>query len=242
MKTARIHNPTYENLEATCPFCNHNNLYNRVSDLDYLMPISKLHVKCQNNCCRKEFNITSDEINPLFIMLLDYCRDLISKKNYIFTIVTIVQAYEVFFNEYLFHRFIFDRIKGGHCSANTINVLSDRLYKVIRNYSFDKMRILFINLVLSKNNVKGINDIKSNGGLVSKPKPEKINDYCDEEIKEYLHRLNDTNVHEKRNDVIHKYAYRPTFKEVNRCYHEADDIIRFLASHFGIRSKTTNLS
>ena len=95
---ARNMDPTYENFEAECPHCGVSNIFNRASDLRTFQPISLRTVKCQK--CNRPFKINNDSVNAAHQMLLTACYTLIERKQYMQCVLSVAQAYEVFFSHF----------------------------------------------------------------------------------------------------------------------------------------------
>ena len=89
---------TYENFVADCPDCGMRNIFNRASDLQTFEPIGFRTVICQ--ACQRPFNINNDAINAAHEMLLSGCFALIERKEYMQCVLSVAQAYEVFFSHF----------------------------------------------------------------------------------------------------------------------------------------------
>lgn len=87
----------YENFVAVCPSCGHECIFNRASDLCTFEPIGELNVSCLNEECRKPFRLVGDSVNEPHEMLIYDCYELLEHKHYMNCILSLAQAYEVFF-------------------------------------------------------------------------------------------------------------------------------------------------
>jgi hypothetical protein len=67
---ARNINATYENIEAECPECGNENIFNRMSDLRTRERIDERDVVCQFPECGKTFKIMADVINDAWDTML----------------------------------------------------------------------------------------------------------------------------------------------------------------------------
>ena len=94
----RIKQASYENIVVECPWCGRENIFNRASDLRTFEPIAGLDVSCQNVECGKPFRIVGDLVNNPHEMLILDCYGLLERKHYMNCILTLTQAYEVFFS------------------------------------------------------------------------------------------------------------------------------------------------
>jgi hypothetical protein len=74
---------------------------NRASDLRTFEPICGRDVACENTDCGKLFRIVSDSINGPHEMLIFDCYELVGRKHYMSCILSLTQAYEIFFNLFL---------------------------------------------------------------------------------------------------------------------------------------------
>jgi len=96
---------TYENFIADCPKCGARNTFNRASDLRTFRPIAFRTVTCQT--CRGPFNINRDAINPAHEMLLLGCFASVERKEYMQCVLSVAQAYEVFFSHFMHVQLIY---------------------------------------------------------------------------------------------------------------------------------------
>src|SRR5260221_158441 len=95
---AKNRRSSYENFVAQCPCCGKDCIFNRASDLHTLEPIAGLDVSCQSDDCRKPFRSVGDSVNSAHEMLILDCYELIEAKHYMAVILSLTQAYEVFFS------------------------------------------------------------------------------------------------------------------------------------------------
>lgn len=100
-KTATKKSHNYENFIAECPYCSQRNIFNRRDDLQDFSPITGRLVICLNKECRKKFYIGGDLSQTAYGYLLYDCHELLQEKRYMYCILNITQAYEVFFSTYL---------------------------------------------------------------------------------------------------------------------------------------------
>ena len=98
---AKNKRPSYENFVADCPLCGHECIFNRASDLHTFEPIGGLNVTCLNGLCAKTFRLVSDSVNERHEMLIYDCYELLERKHYMNCILSLAQAYEVFFSLFL---------------------------------------------------------------------------------------------------------------------------------------------
>ena len=65
---------TYENFTAGCPWCCHQNIFNRASDLKDFAPIDHRDVICFD--CSKPFYLAGDVIDPAYEMMIFDCAEI----------------------------------------------------------------------------------------------------------------------------------------------------------------------
>jgi hypothetical protein len=84
---------SYENFVAQCPWCGHESIFNRATDLKELSPIAFRTVSCLSLVCGKPFNINGDSVNSAHEMLVFDRYELLQLKHYMNCILTLTQAY-----------------------------------------------------------------------------------------------------------------------------------------------------
>lgn len=167
-------------------------------------------------------------------------------KEYRFCILTIAQAYEVFFSTFLQMYLIykpFVRCKNIEWMINANKKLNEKIEKL----AYLKLRNIFLNLMISKENP--INDLdheKVNriilelDNLTINPKDEKLKDCDNVKLFDLLLRIKKSKINVQRNKVIHKSAYRPGLEEVKSFIDEAREVIFSLASSLQILDDDVN--
>jgi hypothetical protein len=228
-------NPTYENFVGKCPRCLVKNIFNRASDLETLEAIDSRVVTCQNPQCGKQFNITADVINPAHEMLVFDCYDLISQKHYMQCVLSLAQAYEVFFSLYLRVELLYKPYAAdSEGDFDRLDALKKKLYQQVERYTFVPMRNLFLRQVLSSSRPRTLDGAESAIGAlsysVSEPDDSELGAVTDVQLLELLRALKASKINELRNRVVHKEAYRPTLTEVEPALEEAEKIL-FPLSH-----------
>lgn len=228
--TARNRYTSYENFVAECPWCLKDSIFNRASDLQTFEPIAGLDVLCQSEDCHKPFRIVSDSLNNAHEMLILDCNELIERKHYMACILSLAQAYEVFFSlffrvELLYKPFASD---PDHEIAD-LNHLSNELHKRIEKQTFAPMRKLFLSHVVAGQSPKTLaeaSDLVS--ALPNRPgnlKDGAIESLADAKLVSLLKALKEAKIHTLRNRVVHKGAYRPTREQVDAALDEARSIL-----------------
>lgn len=229
---------TYENFIAVCPVCGHRNVFNRASDLCTFEPIAFKTVTCQNPSCRDDFNINGDRINPAHQALLFDCHDLLSGKQYMHAVLSITQAYEVFFSHYLRIELLYrPSATKGSDDLPALNLLAERLYESVQSFTFEPMRRLFLALAVRPTRFRSlakseawINTIPSSPRGIAKVPDEQIDAVGEPELKDRLRDLAAVQINGLRNRVVHKDAYRLTRDEAEAALSDAERVIHGLTS------------
>jgi hypothetical protein len=221
---------TYENFIAKCPHCQARNIFNRASDLHTFKPIDFRAVTCQT--CGGCFNINSDSINAPHEMLLSDCYSLIDGKQYMQCVLSVAQAYEVFFSRFLHVHLIYRAFaKDGSHDLPRLNRLTKRLHTRLRRLPFVPMRDLVLKLIVS--NVAPASLAEAEASVAALPKkdqkvqpvqPQTIEAIPDDRLKALLLHLQASKINKLRNRVIHE-ACRPTLEEANCALVEAREIL-----------------
>lgn len=243
---SKITNPTYENFIAICPYCNFKNIFNRVTDLKDTNPIDFRTVKCLSEKCEKSFNINGDLVSPAHQMLIFDCYDLLKEKKYSYCILNLAQAFEVFFSLYLRIKLIYKpfAIQREETRLNELNEILNSLYDAIKNYPYLKIRNIFINAVLSNQSNNSLEEsktfIENITNLTTEPKNDLIGNVSDKLLKPLLIKLKNYKIHELRNKVVHKDAYRPTLEEVEKAINETREIVLGLSARLDAKYDDIN--
>ena len=237
---AEMKHCNYENVIATCPYCDCDIIFNRVSDLDTTDPIDGLDTRCLNEKCRQEFRITNDSINERHEMLIFDCHDLLKRKQYMYCVLNLVQAYETFFSLYLRVTLLYKPFASDR-RLEKLNNLSERLSQKIKRHPFDAMRKLFLCLV-----TKQISPIDLDASeTIIQTIPSRLScipDYAidavsDTRLRALLKIVEDVRINKLRNKVVHKEAYRPKLHEVESALSETRRVLFPLSHHFKLRDE-----
>lgn len=227
---ARRRRTSYENFTAECPWCGGENVFNRVSDLREVTPIAFRTVACLNPECGKQFNINGDTVNPAYQMLLLDCHELLDLKHYMNCVLSVAQAYEVFFSlflrvELLYRPFGKDTDQDIDHLNQLLQVLADR----IKTHAFAKMRALFLWQLahgVSPSNLASaevsISNLPTNPNDPSDPEIEALGD---PECARLCILVKNSTIGTTRNLVVHKQAYRPTRAEAEEAIEQGTTIL-----------------
>jgi hypothetical protein len=234
-------NPTYENFEVRCPICKHWNIFNRASELKTFNLICEQIVVCQNKQCQKEFLIGGDLINPAWQMLILDCELLKQQKRYSYCVLNLAQAFEMYFSLFFRVHFIYKPygIEKSY-ESNRFADLSKMLFKTTRRLTYRKLRNIFMNILIEKikctNLEESKNVINNFKDYFKDPTDKSLVDIHDQELNEVLLKLKNCKVSTLRNNVVHKYAYRPNLEEVEMAIEETIFILNRLDKCLGVLS------
>ena len=234
----------YENLVVDCPRCGCESVFNRASDLRLFAPIGGLNSQCLNEKCEEPFRIVSDSVNERHEQLIFDCHYLLKRKQYMHCILNLATAHEMFFSlflrvELLYKPFATDSNSQGF---DEINRLSEKLDNRIKRHNFATMRKLFLQQLIDGQSPvdlheakKAIHALPKRAKSVKEVSNDEIREKANASLKSLLIDLNRSTIHELRNRVVHKRAYRPTFEEARDALDEARSIIFPLTSRLDIR-------
>jgi hypothetical protein len=239
---ARNINATYENIEAECPECGNENIFNRMSDLQTRERIDGRDVVCQFPECGKTFKIMTDVINDAWDMMLFDCNELMRRKRYMNCIANVAQSYEVFLSTYLRVQLVYRPFERDiTATVDRFNSLLDELYKVTKRHTFDCMHGLFQLCVvegLSPKNLDDaeliINNLPESPNLLKK---DRLKSLRDAELANTMLKLAAVDVNALRNRIVHKYAYRPTKEEAAAKLEEANQLLRWLKNYYKVHDR-----
>lgn len=191
----------YENIYVDCPFCGKENIYNRISDNVGDDISFKKNISCQY--CLEPFSISGDEVVfGRWNWLINDLDRLKKNKEYRLYILNLCQACENFFMQAITNKLV-DRNPeirtNGYISSELWNKKYNELFtSKFKKATFTPLRTRFLD---------EFNEEKEkNNGNLHKMKYDKREE-CFECIK-------DTIIGDIRNNVIHKYMYRPSLKEI----------------------------
>jgi hypothetical protein len=188
-------------------------------------------VNCQR--CNRPFNINGDSINAAHEMLLFECHEFIESKRYMQCVLTVAQAYEVFFNHFLYEQLLYRAFaKEDDHDLPHLNQLIRLLYRRVERLTFEPMRWLVLRMIVDAvapqslaaaeavvlaipNEARGVRRV---------PRAE-IEGVSDQRLRTLLVKLLDADANVMRNRVVHKDAYRPKEAEARRVHREAREVL-----------------
>jgi len=241
---SEISKATYENIVVVCPNCKFESILNRISDLNDIMPIACKEIECEN--CKKVFRITGDlgptEKYKWFLYDLHFLRQY---KKYGIYILALCQCCELFMHQAIINKLIDKntdyRDEGGffcckgrfgmrehdyeqvyeEFSNKTVSDITNRCLRDNTKYkecTFQKLRTLFLYVFKD--------EMESELPTIKNLKKDKI---C-----ESFHTLQNTDINVMRNDIVHKYAYRPSYTDIRR-YDSLIDCIFWLGTYLDVK-------
>lgn len=127
---------------------------------------------------------------------------------------------------------------------NELNKILNFLYDAIKNYPYLKIRNIFINTVLSNQSNNSLEEsntfIENIKNLTTEPKKDLIKNISDKKLKSLLIELKNSKIHELRNKVVHKDAYRPTLEEVEKAINKTREIVLGLSARLDAKYDDIN--
>lgn len=237
--------PTYEAFSGQCPICERWSTFNRISDLQTLTLINPMKIRCQFPDCGSDFIIKGDLANPAWQMLILDCEELKHQKRYMYCILNLAQAFEMYFALYfrvqlLYKPFALEKLHD----IEHLNRCHTSLFESTKKSAFYGLRNMFINSILQSHSCSTLSqsDLEI-GKLISMkndPGDTAISTYSDHSMALLLRELRQFNIGELRNDVVHKYAYRPRIEEVEKAVDETARILYAFDHRFGILADDAN--
>ena len=111
--------------------------------------------------CRRPFRVIGDTVGAAYEMLIFDCYDLMKEKRYGHCILNLAQAYEVFFRVYLHVSLLYRPFaRQRRYDLSQLNALAATLRGTVKGYPFDRMRNVFMNLVLDGEVPSSLNEAK----------------------------------------------------------------------------------
>jgi hypothetical protein len=203
-------------------------------------PIAGRDVECLE--CGEPFRIVSDSVNEAYEMFLSECSELRDRKHYSACILSVAQAYEVFFGlffrvELLYKPFGADSNRCLEDLNRVAQILHDRL----KDHGFARLRALFLQHAVARHSPKSIAEAETLlAGMPCRPGDPKnadIEALPDQKLVPHLKAIKNTEVHTLRNQVVHQRAYRPTRQEAEKAIEEAQSILFPLGAYFDLHDE-----
>lgn len=237
---------TYENFIAMCPECGHRNIFNRISDLKTTQPISFKKVHCFK--CDSIFGINRDRIQARYIAIFFDCYLLYQEKRYSTCILLLTQALEVFFYHYLKVELIYRPFwNEKERDFERLNRLLESLQSSVESMAYGKLKNVFLACVIDNSKPKTLNldDSKKKIDGLRKyakkcSKDDDLRNISNSVLVDLLIKLRDCKIHQLRNKVVHKEAYRPHCEEVKKEIEEVRELLVKISSHLDVFKEDIN--
>ena len=234
---------TYENIIAECPDCNHSNIYNRITDLQTINPITFKTVECDK--CNQKFNINGDSIGEAYEYLIYDVYLMKNQKRYMYCILNLAQAIESFLFYAIKVKLLFLPYQEGKITKEQFNCISSKISEHMERYTLRPLLNIFLELyvnqkyLLSEEDISQILDKTSLNKITNKNIKDwssPINHLYNQKLRDLFCKLLNTKVPDLRNKVVHKYSYRPSLEEVEQSITETRDIVFRLKFHLDIQN------
>jgi hypothetical protein len=227
---------SYENFVAECPHCGRESIFNRASDLHTFEAIAGRDVSCLSVDCGKPFRIVGDSVNNRHEMLIYDCYELIARKHYMNCILSLAQAYEVFFSLFFRVELLYKPFGADpNLDLTEMNRLGAELQKKIKEHTFAPMRALFLQHMVAGRSPKNLSEsaavIAALPDRPRDPKDASISSLGDAKLVRLLMALKATGINTLRNHIVHKLAYRPTREEAQSSLEETQSVLFPLSNH-----------
>lgn len=221
---------SYENFVAECPSCGRESIFNRATDLKDFSAISFRTVSCLHQDCRKPFNINGDSVNSAHEMLIFDCQELLQLKHYMNCILTLAQAYEVFFSLFLTVELLykpFAEDPGG--DPDQFKRLAEKLERKLGDHTFRPMQALFLLQLVAGIAPKSLAQAEAAIAALEKhpqvPADAELEALPDKQLVALLRAVKGTTINKLRNQVVHKRAYRPSREEAEMALQESRSVV-----------------
>jgi hypothetical protein len=151
-------------------------------------------------------------------------------------ILTLAQAYEVFFNLYFRVELLYKPFAADEdADIDELNRLSIALAKKTKKHTFAPMRALFLEHITSHPPLKTLAQVDAAiAALADRPRDPsdaELESLGDSKLVALLKALKATNINALRNSVVHKRAYRPIREETQAALEETRSVLLPLGAY-----------
>jgi len=246
--TSKIKKGTYENIFMDCPYCGRECIFNRISDLKTIMPITQ-DLKCEY--CEKIFWASYDRVTEAkYKWFLNDLSLLKKNKNYGLYILALCQACEIFMHQAIINKLIdinpeyrndegyfyhnnkicadaYNEIYNSFCEKSLKDITKNELDDGIKykKCTFDKLRNLFLWVY---------DDARKN----KLPSLVKLRE---DKIEKNFCILKNTDINKTRNNMVHKNAYRPSIDDIQK-YKELVKCLYWMGSYLDVKDSVEYLN
>ncbi len=232
----------YENFIAECPYCSNRNIFNRASDLKTFRPISCRRVQCA--ACKRKFHVKSDAVSEKHAYLIYDCSELLRQKRYMYCIINLSTACEAFFVKGIETKLLWEpwRKRVFNRDTEVFNRCARKLERKIKTYCYSQLLNVFLDVFVPLRSFQSVESIEryldQMGNAAAKnPKNKEIRNYPDHKTRELLLQLKGLTVNRMRNQVAHKYAFRPTRQDAEKHLEEVRFVLLSLQTGLGLKHK-----
>jgi hypothetical protein len=230
---------SYENVAVTCEHCKRPNIFNRASDLKKFTLIGGEPLTCLFQDCAKQFHALGDSINAAYQMLVFDSEELYRIKRYSLVILSLAQAWEVFFANFLRIKLAYKPF-AVHDDLDKMNADILRLFEETKELTFEKLRSIFLRMMIDPAGATTVDEfLRDLVRLSAKPPLDDLN-RVPEELQVHCLRLYKSDLGSFRNQVVHKNAYRPKKEEVDFYLHETRETLFPLGRKLDIEGDDVN--
>jgi hypothetical protein len=189
--------------------------------------------------CGSDFIIKGDIINPAWQMLILDCETLKTQKRYMYCILNLAQAFEMYFGLYFRVKFLYKPYAHEQLhDIKHLNRETDSLFENTKECTYVCLRNMFINSILQNHRCSTLSEseleIKRLLSMTDDPSKSAISDFSDPKWPSVLLRLKECNIGTLRNAVVHKYGYRPNIEQVEKAIEETASILYAIDHRLGV--------
>jgi hypothetical protein len=168
-------------------------------------------------------------INPAYELFIFSADGLASEKRYMLCVTTLAQAWEMFFTTFAYSNFLYRPFfadGGPGRDRERFDRLESDLGIAMRRFTFDPLRNMLINTVLERLHPGAPDEPETAIARVRKenfgqqPTRARVEAFHTPPVREVLLQLQEVQIGELRNRVVHKDPYRPCLVEVDTCLEE----------------------
>jgi hypothetical protein len=226
-----IKSKDYETITAQCDQCGALSTFNRIDDIGDPGPYhSGLYLGCSQ--CGRPFWVYGDAIEPAYELLLFDAEEHLRAKHYILCVISLAQAWEMFFATYLYSNYLY---RPFHRNVVVVDhpqeeqrfeELAEQLGEAIWNYTFEQLRNVLVNSV-----VEGVRPrtLQESEGAIARIKEDefakrapkgRVEALSNTSVRDVLLQVQGLRIGELRKRVVKADAYRPRRWEVEDCSEE----------------------
>jgi hypothetical protein len=173
-------------------------------------------------------------------MFIMECYPLKAEKRYSHCVVSLAQAFELFFSHFLYHRLVQQPLTfdPDFPSAKDYQRLSDLLSDATEHLGYKRLRNVFFHVLLNvpalRTREEAERVIATIEALCNDPSDATLAGHPDPAVADLLLALKTSTVVALRNRVAHHEGYRPSLEEVERAIDETRAILFPLSARLAL--------